>query len=54
MIKKLIIPDKTIELDHGDKVEIYIRPNSIRFDFACDGTGNSFILNKKELKEMIK
>jgi len=49
-----IIPDKIIELNHHDKVKIYIKKNSIEFDFFCDGAGNSFELTKDELKEMIK
>jgi len=54
-IKKTIeVPDKTIELSHNDKVEIYIRKNDILFDFYCDGTGNCFAISKKELKEMAK
>lgn len=48
------IPDKEIELSHGDKIKIYIKKNSVEFDFFCDGTGNSFELTKDELKEMIK
>ena len=49
-----IIPDKTIELSHGDRVDIYIRKRDILFDFFCDGTGNCFTIPKEELKEMIK
>lgn len=54
-IKKTIeVPDKTIELSHNDKVEIYIRDRDILFDFSCDGTGNCFAIPKKELMEMAK
>ena len=54
-IKKTIeVPDKTIELSHNDKVEIYIRDRDILFDFSCDGTGNCFAITKKELMEMIE
>jgi hypothetical protein len=49
-----IIPDKTIELSHGDKVDIYIDKWIVEFRFYCDGTGNIFELTKDELREMLK
>lgn len=48
------VPDETIELTQGDRVNIYIRERDILFDFFCDGTGNSFAIPKKDLKEMCK
>jgi hypothetical protein len=54
MIKEIEMPDKEIQLDKGDYVKIYIRVNEIVFDFYCNGDGNSFILTKEELKEMLK
>jgi len=54
-IKKTIeVPDKTIELSHGDHVEIYIRERDLLFDFSCDETGNCFAIPKTELKEMLR
>lgn len=53
MKKQIEIPDKEIQLSHGDKVKIYIRKKNILFFFSCDGTGNCFKLSKEELKEMI-
>jgi hypothetical protein len=49
-----ILPDKTIELSWGDRVEIYVKKNKIEFHFACDGDGNCFELTKDELREMLK
>ena len=54
MKKQIEVPDKIIELEYNDKVKIYIEKNKIRFDFFCDGTGNSFSLSKRQLWEMIK
>jgi hypothetical protein len=48
------VPDKEIELSHGDKVWIYIRERDILFEFYCDGTGNCFAIPKRDLKEMIR
>jgi hypothetical protein len=49
-----IIPDKEIQLEHGDKVKIYGNKHKIRFNFFCDGTGNSFCLTKQEIMELLK
>ena len=54
MKKQIIVPDKTIELSYGDKVDIYVNKKDIDFSFFCDGTGNVFTLTKEELKELIK
>jgi hypothetical protein len=56
MVKKetKIIPDRVIEMEKGDKVNIYIRKRDILFSFYCDGTGNCFAIPKEDLKEMIK
>ena len=49
-----ILPDKIIEMSHGDRVNIYIRERDILFEFYCDGTGNCFAIPKRDLKEMIR
>lgn len=48
------VPDKIINLPHGDQANIYIEKDKLCFDIFCDGAGCSFELTKKELKEMIK
>jgi len=50
----IVVPDKEIELEHGDSVKIYVKKKEVDFTFCCDGTGNVFSLTKEELKEMIK
>ena len=36
-IKKTIeVPDKVIELSHGDRVSIYVRERDILFEFYCE------------------
>lgn len=54
MKKEIEIPDETIEMAHGDRVNIYVREKDILFDFFCDGTGNCFAIPKEELKEIAK
>lgn len=54
MKKILEIPDLTLELSHGDRVNIYVRKKEILFDFFCDETGNYFTLTKQQLMEMCK
>lgn len=55
MKRKVIIEaDRTIQLTHGDYVNIYVQKNRILFNFFCDGTGNSFSLTKKELRKMLR
>jgi hypothetical protein len=49
-----IIPDKVIQLEHGDSVRIYGTKNMIEFHFFCDGTGNIFRLTKQEILNLLK
>ena len=53
MKKSIEVPDMEIKLSRGDKVCITARKAEIVFDFFCDGTGNSFILRKEELKRLM-
>ena len=53
MKKQIDIPDKTIELSHGDKVEIYVDEDKINFHFFCDGTGNCFALTMDEINDLM-
>ena len=52
MKRQIELPDKTLQLSCGDKVEIFIRKDDVLFSFSCDGTGNSFKLSKDELFTM--
>ena len=52
--KAIIVPDKILELKHGDEVRVYTSKNKITFSIFCDGTGFDFSLTKDELKEMLK
>lgn len=54
MKKTIEIPDKTIELSHGDKVEIYVRNFEILFSVFCDGTGQAFAIKKEEIRKWVK
>lgn len=53
-IQKVEMPDKILSLTKGDRVAIYVSNDEFRFDFFCDGTGNTFYLTKKEIREMLK
>jgi len=54
MKKTIELPDMEIKLSHGDKVCITSRKAEVVFDFFCDGTGNSFVLTKEDLRRLIK
>lgn len=54
MIIKKEVPDKIIDLSHGDRVAITVTKKEVRFDMFIDGAGNCFSLSKEELRDLIK
>lgn len=47
------VPDKVIDLKHGDKILIYVRNKTVLFSVHYDGDGTSFEINKKEMRRWV-
>jgi hypothetical protein len=50
----IIIPDETINLPHGDKVEIYVKKDKLEFNIFSDGSGFNFELPASKIIGWIK
>ena len=48
------VPDKEMKLSKGDKVEVYVKEDTILFSVFCNYDGCVFELTKEELKKMLK
>ena len=54
-IEKIEHPDIVIKAEcYTDEMSIYVRKTKVEFKVDIDGAGNVFVIDKKELRRMLK